>query len=439
MAAVDDLLRTLHRQAAGLHPVGDPVRQFAAHLRGWVPLATSALRVLEPLDSRPEDRELYVLLHTLSQGGGAHQGRTDAGIARVALTLGALGDVLNSAPEVVAQASQTQRSRLQASIHAALHATARVTFDLAVAAGWEHADTIVGKVARATELAALLPPMARVSTLERLTVTRPTPDTVDGAVQMWAGVAERTFSNFRLVTGVALQDAAATLALLCHTTADTMRQAARRNVLDREPARKAARLLTEASAAWRAAATWPSSVQLGGRAYEHQQAARAVREALTGLPLARRTLRQQTQTLRAAVSAAVAIGELQAAAVAAAADRGGLWIAHERPNLRPPGVERRHVKLDWETMGWGHPAGRLLTDQADAARQALAVAAAALDQAVLPGPSPAGDIGGVALVGDRIVADWWETIEAPTAHNRRRTEVEHSVSQGFERRPSIGR
>lgn len=432
MATVDDLLRTLHRQAAGLRLVGDPDRQLPAHLRGWMPLATNALRVLEPLDPRPDDRELYGLLHTLSQSPSIRPGRIDAGIARVALTIGALGDVLNSAPEAVAQAGQVQRSRLQASIHAALHATARRTFDIACAAGRERAGDTVRKVAQATELAALLPPMARVSTLERLTVTRLTPDTVDGTVQLWAGVAEQTFNNFRLVTGVALQDAAATLALLSLTAADTLQHAARRNILDREPAREAARLLTEASDAWRVAATWPTRVQLGGRAYEHQQATRAVREALTGPPLARLTLRQQTHTLRSAVSTAVTIGGLQAAAVAAVADRGGLWIAHERPNLRPPGVQRRHVKLDWETMGWGHPAGRHLTDQANTAHQALTFAAEALDQAVLPGASLRGDAGRIGLVGNRIVADWWETTE-PSAKARR---PENEAQRG---RPSMDR
>lgn len=421
MATVDDLLRTLHHQAAGLRHVGDPTRQLPAHLRGWMPLANNALRVLEPLDPHPDDRELYGLLHILRRSRGVRPGRTDAQIARVALTLGALGDVLNSAPEVVGQASQVQRSRLQASIHAALHATARTTYDIARAAGRERAGQTIRKVAEATELAALLPPLARVSTLERLTVTRLTPDTADGAVQLWAGVAERTFNNFRLVTGLALQDAAATLALLCSTAADTMQQAARRRIVDPDSAREAARLLTEASWAWRAAATWPSRVQLGGRAYEHQQAAQAVRDALTGPPLARLTLRQQTHTLRAAVSTAVTIGGLQASAVTAAADRGGLWIAHERPNLRPPGVQRRHVKLDWETMGWGHPAGRLLTDQAHAARHALTVAAEALDQAVLPSASLRGDAGRIALVDHRIVADWWETIESDT--RTRRTEA----------------
>ena len=78
MATVDDLLRTLHRHAAGLRPVSDPARQLPAHLRGWIPLATNALRVLEPLDLRPDDRELFGLLHTLSQSPSMRPGRADA-------------------------------------------------------------------------------------------------------------------------------------------------------------------------------------------------------------------------------------------------------------------------------------------------------------------------------------------------------------------------
>ncbi|MCA0252143.1 MAG: hypothetical protein LCH76_07635 [Actinobacteria bacterium] len=68
-------------------------------------------------------------------------------------------------------------------------------------------------------------------------------------------------------------------------------------------------------------------------------------------------------------------------------------------------------------MGWGHPAGHLLTDQAHAAHNALAVAAEALDQAVLPGAPLRGDAGRIELVGNRIVADWWEAIE-PSAKAR---------------------
>ena len=83
-------------------------------------------------------------------------------------------------------------------------------------------------------------------------------------------------------------------------------------------------------------------------------------------------------------------------------------------------------------MGWGHPAGRHLTDQANTAHQALTFAAEALDQAVLPGASLRGDAGRIGLVGNRIVADWWETTE-PSAKARR---PENEAQRG---RPSMDR
>ncbi|MEA5053009.1 MAG: hypothetical protein VB093_06140 [Propionicimonas sp.] len=433
MATVDDLLRRLHRQAAGLRLTGDPARQLQAHLRGWMPLATNAGRLLDALDPRPEDRELYGLLQTLSHGRNIQPGRIAVDLDALALTVGALGDVVISSPRDVAQAGQNQRSRLQASVQAAVHAAARATVDIARAAGQSPDAETVRKVAEATELAALLPPLARVSALERLTVTRLTPDTADGAVQLWAGVAQHTFTNYQLVTGIALQDAAATLALLCQTTAETLRQAARRHILDPDDARATARLLSDASAAWHKAAVWPPSVQLGGRAYEHQQAVKAVRDALAGPPVARLTLRERVQALRAAVTAAVTIGGLQSTAVARVANQGGLWVAHERENLRPPGVQRKRIKLDWEHMPWGHPAGRLLVDQARTAHTALTAAVAAVNQAVLPAVSLSGEAGHITLVDHRIVADWWETVEPPA--RTRRPEDEAAAK----RRPSVDR
>jgi hypothetical protein len=411
MATVDDLLRRMHRQAAGLRPNENPA-QLDEHLLAWMPLATNASRVLEALDPRPEEHpDFYALLRSPRRGGPTQAGTAaDPSVTALALTVGALGDVVASSPRVVADAGQAQRARLQASIRAALHAAARSTVDIARASGNERAGVIVWKIAEATELDALLPPQARVSTLERLTVTRLSAGTVDGAVQLWVGAAEPIFTNYHLITGIALQDAAATLALLSRTTADTMHDAARRRIIEPDASRETARLMGIASKAWREAAAWPSTLQLGGRAYEHHKAVRAVRDALTGPPLARLTLRGRVHALRSAISAAATIGEMQARAVTWLVNRGGLWVAHERPNLRPPGVERRHVKLDWETMAFDHPAGVLLSERANQARLALEDAAKAINQAVLPAASVAGGAGPIALVDNRIVADGWESV-----------------------------
>lgn len=424
MATVDDLLRRLHRQAADLPVWSDPDRQFRAQLRGWAQLATAASRVLDALDPRPQDRELYELLQVLRRGSPG-PGRVDAGIAKLALIVGALSDVISTDPSRVAAAGQGQRSRLQTSIQAALHAAARATLDIARSAGQERAGETLRQVAENTELAALLPPSARVSTLERMTVTRLTPDTVDGAVELWADTARQTFTNHRLVSGVALQEAAATLALLCRASEDMFRDAARRGISEPDAARKAAQILGRAAAAWRNAATWPSGIQLGGRDNEHRRAARAVRTALTGPALTRLSLRERTHALRAALDSAVMIGDLQADAMERSAKQGGLWIAHERPNLRPPGVERRHVKLDWDRMDPDQPAARVLTDRARIAQQLLAAAADASSRAVIPSPT-LGETGRIALVEQRVVASWWETIEPPTRVRRPDTGVDHS-------------
>ena len=164
-----------------------------------------------------------------------------------------------------------------------------------------------------------------------------------------------------------------------------------------------------AAAAWRRASAWPSSVQLGGRASEHHLAARSVRDALTGPPLTRLTLREKVRALRFAATTAARIGGLQASAVVWAVNSGGLWVGHVRPNLRPPGVERRHIKSDWEPMPSDHAGGLLLVDRARTAWRSQEAAAAAMEEAIAPhiGRREADDID---LIDNRITAGRWEVV-----------------------------
>jgi len=434
MATVDDLLGRMHRQAAGLRPKGQPDRQLQGYLAGWIPLAANSRRVLESLDPRPgEHPDLYATLESLTRRRRISAGRPDSGLEALALTVGALGDILDSFPKDVARAGQAQRSRLQASIQAALHAAARST--LSIATGNQDVAMLVGKVAEATELAALLSPQARESTLEVLTVTRLAPETVDGAVQLWLGAAEQTFTNYQFITAIALQEAAATLSLLSQVTAGTLREAASRRVVDPGAARQAADLMDGAAAAWRRASAWPSSVQLGGLAPEHHQAARSVRDALTGPPLTRLTLREKVHALRFAATAAATVGRLQASSLVWAVNSGGLWTGRERRNLRPPGVQRRHIKIDWEPMPPDHPAGILLADRARAAWRGQQAATEAMNEAVRPViiRSVAADL---ALVDNRITAGQWESIGTATRSKKPEDEVSHMPSL---QRPSVAR
>lgn len=434
MATVDDLLGRMHRQAANLKPKGQPDRQLQEHLAGWLPLAANSRRVLESLDPRPgEHPDFYGLLESLTRRRRITAGKADSDLEALALTVGALGDILDSFPKDVAKAGQAQRSRLQASIQAALYAAARST--LALAPGSDDVRMLIGKVAEATELAALLPPRARESTLEGLTLTRLAAETVDGAVHLWLGAAQGTFTNYQLFTGIALQEAAATLSLLSLVTAGTLREAARRRIIDPDSAQQTAALMDSAAAAWRTASGWPSSVQLGGRAPEHHLAARSVRDALTGPPLARLTLREKAHALRSAAIDAATLGRLQACAVVWAVNAGGLWVGQVRPNLRPPRLQRRHIKSDWEPMPQGHPAGVVLAQWAQAAWRCQQAATEAMDGAVRPTVTRC-DPDVVALVDNRIAAGRWESIGIATRARKPDDEVSSSPSP---RRPTVAR
>lgn len=85
--------------------------------------------------------------------------------------------------------------------------------------------------------------------------------------------------------------------------------------------------------------------------------------------------------------------------------------------MHPPGLCGR-----WSLIG-----------RASAAHRALTAAAASLNETVLPATNLTGETGQIALVDDRIVTDWWETLEP--AIRTRRPEDEASARH----RPSFGR
>jgi hypothetical protein len=415
MASIDELMSQLHRRAARLRWTGNPQRKLDAHLVAWAPLAVQTRRVLSALETRPEDRYLHDLLAPLAHRFEVNAGRADPGLADLAVIIGAIGDVLAGSPAVVGGAAADERHRLSLGIQAAVFAAARTTVDIAGAARQDHHVARFWDISRATAFAAQLPPGARTSSLERLTVPRTPLDTVEGAARQWVTEAARTFTNPRLVTGVALMDAAATIAIVCDLSATTMRDAARRRLTEPTAARSAAALLENASRAWREAAAWPRKVQLGGSAHEYREAANLLRENLNSPPLHRLTLQERMSALRVVVTLAQDVGEHQARAVRTLSSRGGLWIARERDNLRPPGVERRRIKFEWERSTHFHPACVLLRGRSNAAAGALLGAASAMDQTILPAAVLRIEPDHVVLVSNRIVAGGWEMVGPPAA------------------------
>lgn len=411
MATMDDLLRQLHRRVAEFAPseVRSP-RQFDMCLSAWEALANQSRRALGVLTTPADDPEPSRLLERIARRGRAVPDNADARVASIALHVGVVGDLLAIARSQVARASRADMLRLQANLHAALHATARRTLDVALLCGKHDPDGLLRRLADATELAARLSPQARASALDRLTVPTLAPTCVTGMVGLWASEARLVVGDPLLVTGTVLTETAGTLSLLCAVAAENVTAFTHSRVSELGPWLSAEKLLTRAARAWRRAAVWPVNVQLGGRQPGYHRLTRLVREAVRDARFSRLPRVRKVKLLREAVSVAHGIGELQAATVIRLANWRGLWRAHPRANLRPVGMRARVTRYEWDRLEWSHPERQQLLDAAKAADAALGAATAAFDEAVLPVPSADWSANSLALVDGRITAGYGDDL-----------------------------
>lgn len=388
MATVDDLLRQLHRRVArlGTRDGHDPSVQFASHLRGWRQLASQSQRTLGYLRPQSGDRELSRLLDLLARGISGTPAVAST-LTAVALPIGAIGDLLAGAPRAIDDATSGDCLRLRANLHAALHAVARATLALGRAARRADPKGVLERLANATELASLLPPPARASSLDRLTAARHSPATLDGAVGLWEYEARRVLGNRVLVTGVVLTDTAATLAVLCAAASRQLANAAGDGRVSPATWLAVAGQLDEAASTWRGAAVWPANVQLGGRQPDYRLTTKRVRDALRGPRFGYLPRQRRLRVLRDALAVAQGVGQLQAHTVEQLANRRGLWVTHARANLRPAGMRQRAGSRDWGRLEWGHPERQQLVDTVQAAERALRRATAGLDALLLAAPA----------------------------------------------------
>ncbi len=416
MATMDDLLRQLHRRVAEFTPseVRSP-RQFDMCLSGWEALANQARRALEALNTPADDLEPSRLLERVARRGRAVPDNPDPRVASIAVHVGVVGDLLAIGRSRVARTGRADMLRLQANLHAALHATARRTLDVAALCGKRDPDGLLRRLADATELAARLTPQARASTLDRLTVSTLSPNGVTGMVGLWASEARLVVGDPLLVTGAVLTETAATLALLCAVAAENVTAFTHSRVAELGPWLAAEKLLARAARAWRRAAVWPVNIQLGGRQPGYHKLTKLVREAVRDARFSRLPRVRKVKLLREAVSVAQGIGELQAATVVRLANWRGLWRAHPRANLRPVGMRTRATRYEWDRLEWIHPERQQLLDAAKAADSALGSAATAFDEAVLPVPSDDWSANSLALVEGRITAGYGDPPSAGLA------------------------
>jgi hypothetical protein len=375
MATIADLIAQLDRAAATLNTIPhdpDPDAQAA----GWILLAARTDRAISQLRLGGPYVGIGVHPHLEPLAAGprrplpASTTPTPA-LARMALTIGAINDVLADTlrnrprPEYVGR----EAAKLAASLLAPVHVAARwsrTSLEQVSAAGRSlplrgHLDNL----AAVTEPWALIPPVSRGSVLDDFRIHTATAPGLEGAAVAWADEALLVLGERHRTTSWAMQATAGSLALISHAAYDAVERAIKQRDLP-ETARTASQALAASVTAWRAAATWPPYLRLGGKTTDLRVLTRDLRQCLETDPP-----RTVTET-RNLLHLALPVAEAHAATMDRLARTHDLWI--HGPSLGPsagyiPG---------WEPEPWWSHQGLTLAKCVQIGREALDRASVAM-------------------------------------------------------------
>ena len=210
-------------------------------------------------------------------------------LAELAQTMGGISDILAdnlSAGGRVEQAG-TEALKLEASLLAAVHVAARwsrgTMNDQKLPTTRVSIMAFLDDLAVVTEPYALIPPGRRSSILEDFAIRAPNASGVEGAAVAWAEAATVTLGERYRVSGWAMQAIAGDLALLSLAAGKAV-LAAESGELSPQNAADISENLATSVRSWRAAATWPRHLRLGGRAHDLRAASRDLREAIVANP-----------------------------------------------------------------------------------------------------------------------------------------------------------
>ena len=349
------LLRVLTAQSHEL-PETPALGSWSDARVAWCTLARATARLLALLPGTEPtlaERRLSPILNTLSR---TRQIKPALGVyahlERVGTTIGVVADVL-SAPV----------ANIRATEHAARsHILGHVLPALSACADWTM-HTLPSPTADASGFAGQL---KRIATYSRSQLAAddgevamshwrwPAGDRQDlsAAFSRWELAALRDLSGRHTLTQLALQLAAADIALICVSNAATL-QAATDN--DR---RAPAQALRAASDDWRHAAIWPQHLKLGGRSQALRQASADLRASLHPQPQPDRLSGQGAGTIAVHALATLLWG-LQAAQHVGVAHQqaleqlthgeGRVWIAGDQVphGTRPAAVALATSRLVW--------------------------------------------------------------------------------------------
>ena len=330
MATIADLLNQLEFRAHTL--TRTPEDAVRSHLAGWMPLANTTQQAIAllPLGGRSEVVKAGIrnVLQPLARGPSQQLDGVQPApqLADLAQIMGAISDTLadnlrtGGRPEYAG----TEALKLEASLLSAVHVAARwsrsTMDDQKLPTTRSSVMAFLDDLAVITEPYALIPPGQRMSILDGLALRAPNTPGVEGAAVAWARIATETLTERYRNSSWAMQAIAGDLALLSHTARSAMLAATSRGELPTQTAAQISASLDASTRAWRAAATWPPSLRLGGRNFDLREASRDLRAAIASRPTG--TLGSWRRVL--GVATPVAIGH--AAAMRSLVRRHELWI-----------------------------------------------------------------------------------------------------------------
>ncbi len=375
MATIADLLTRLERLATTLGPP-DEANGLEPHVAGWMPLAQQTLRAVSnlPTGGRPErvNAGLLAALGPLAKGPRRPtETRPLEHLSDLAITMGAIGDVLfehlgrQPRPEFVGR----EATKLEAGLLSAVHLTAR--WSLASLERQNLPGTRVSTkrllrdLVALTEPWALIPPANRGSILEDFRIRTNTAPGLEGGMVAWADEALLVLGERHRTTSWSMQAIAGSLALISHTAHNAIELAIKNGRLP-AAARPASEALESSVTAWRAAATWPPYLRLGGETTDLRLLTRDLQQHLREDPP--RTIADNRNLLHLALP----VAEAHVATMDRLVRTHDLWI--HGPSLGP---SAGYIP-SWEPEPWWSHQGLTLAKTAQIGHRALEKASASL-------------------------------------------------------------
>lgn len=401
MTALVDLLARLHEQGweviTGHRTDGD----LDAYRRAWPILSRHSGRAVAAAGGD------YAAVARLVDGAteGLVAGGLDRRLMGMSLTVGAIADLLVIRRDEVRMVGPEARSRVQASVLAAVYAAARATAEVARTSDHPEVTDAMRQIAGLTEVAAMAPPRQLRSTLDFVAVPQTDAHTLDGALRAWKHQASVTLDSPWLVTEHALRSTAGDVHFLLQAAGQALDRAVDAGVVAARNVGDARVQLGLGATAWQAATRWPPHLRLGGRSVSLRRAADYLRQALDPAMVAQTDPAAHLTALGGALATAQGVAAHHERAIARLVRRGGLWVHGSQ--LTQDELNRTEAsRHGWVVKPRGSEYGRGLLSTSTQAQAPLAAAAGA----VLSVPIERGFDGRLGR---------WETVNAPNPGRHR--------------------